>query len=129
MERGIEVVDQLGADVRLGQHQLNGRERILRVAMEYRDEGFTSARGLQALLRHRDGATLGESDKRFSSALDEIAYLASGVASLITGQSLTRVGQHELVAFFDNVTSLKKLSRHRQGLVVHLAGMSLPNWP
>ena len=39
MDRGVQIVDQLGTDGGLGHHQFESGQRILRIPVEHRNKG------------------------------------------------------------------------------------------
>jgi hypothetical protein len=53
MNRGVQVVDQLGTDRGLGQNQPNGGERVVGIAIEDRQKRLVLPGGMQAVLFYR----------------------------------------------------------------------------
>jgi hypothetical protein len=62
--------------------------------------------GLESSLLDRSRETLRQSRQSFGQAPQELANLSAGMAALIVGKSLRRVGQHELIALFDDFATL-----------------------
>src|SRR5882672_10253381 len=106
MDRRIQVVDQLGADRRLLQHQLNRGEGAASVAADHIQERI-------GVLKIGFGrASLDQSGQQPRGAGETAADLGAGLAANVGGESLRRVGQQELVALFHSVAGGLDFSQH-----------------
>ena len=83
MDRCVQVVDQLGADGGLGQHQLNRGERIAGIAVEHRKERLVGFGRLEALLFYRRRTALRQPLQRFDGALQEFADLSPRLTAFV----------------------------------------------
>ena len=113
MDGGVQIVDQLGADGGLGQNQLNGGKRIASVAIEHRNERQVFVGWFKAFLFDCQHTSLGKSRQGFHGAMQELSYLSTRFAALVTGQPLGRIGQHKFVTLFHSLTAIRDLSQHR----------------
>src|SRR5215469_11001732 len=103
MDGGVQVIDELGADYGLGANELDGGERVGGVALQRGEEWrveFVSRGGGNALQGLRG----------FRQILADLNAV---------GDSLRRIGKHELVALLDVVRAISEL--HRPAPVPRLA--------
>src|ERR1700675_2139363 len=112
MNGSVQVVDQRRADGGLRQDQLDGGERIARVALEHREECAIFFHRIEAFLFHCGRTAIGQTRDGFHGAAQIFANLSAGPASFIAGKPLRRISQHELVTFFDRVAAFRDLSQH-----------------
>src|SRR5713226_5789444 len=103
MDRGVEVVDELRADRRLGEDELQRGLRVARVAIDDCDEREIRRRGLEAETFRESRQKLAEAGQRRVAAVEVLAGLPAGVAALIGGETLGGVREHELVRLLDGV--------------------------
>ena len=82
VDRRVQVVDQLRADRRLRQHQLQRRLRVAGIAVDDRDERAVGRRRLEAELLGESGEEVAEVVERRVAAREELARLAAGVVVL-----------------------------------------------
>src|SRR5208282_2414840 len=126
MAGGVQIVNQLGADGRLGQNQLNGGKRIASVAIEHCKEPQVLVRWLKAFLFDCRGTSLRQPRQGLHSAMQELTDLSTRLAALLTGQPLRSIGQQKLVALFHSVATIPDLSQHRLALDLPSGWMSRP---
>src|SRR5580692_8842649 len=105
MNGSVQVVDQRRADGGLRQDQLDGGERIARVALEHREKCVIFFRRIELLLFHCGGTAIAQTRDGFRGTAEILANLSAGSASLVVGKPLRRISQHEFVAFFDRVAT------------------------
>src|SRR5262245_5632873 len=103
VDRGIQIVDELGADRGLCEHQSNGRDGVARIAIDHVHEcGIRLCRfNVQAL--DEAGDELRQTRQRPFAFGEELANLSAGAARVLVFESLPGIREHELVAFFDGV--------------------------
>src|SRR6202795_5054696 len=112
MNGSVQVVDQRRADGGLRQDQLDGGERIARVALEHREECAIFFHRIEAFLFHCGRTAIGQTRDGFHGAAQIFANLSARPASFIAGKPLRRISQHELVTFFNGVAAIPDISQH-----------------
>ena len=83
MDGCVEVVDDLRADGRLREHELNGGLRVARVAFDDGDEGVVRSFGFQPRLLDTAGEDAGESGLGGVAPVELVARLTAGVAACV----------------------------------------------
>src|SRR5260370_19145483 len=71
----IQVVDQLGADLRLIEYEFHSGKRITRVAVQHGQKSREPVSSFEFFLPYRSRTTLRESDECFERAIQEFPAL------------------------------------------------------
>src|SRR5580700_5230499 len=101
MDGGVQIIDQLRSDGRLGENQLDGGKRVLGVALKHETEGLVAILRLQVVFLGRCEVTDREIRKSGCGVIETFANLAVRPADGFARKPLPGVAEHELIAFFD----------------------------
>ena len=116
MDRRVEVVDELRADGWLCEHELHGRLRVARVAIDDADEGVIGRRRLEPEAIDGCGERVAKAVERLLAAAQVVAGLAPVFTRVLGGQPLRGVPQTELVRLFNRVAARSEIGERFGGL-------------